>query len=72
MKIKEKIPAWAICAIINGDRTGLLDEEIEMIENWFCSTGYDYVCCPDGEPYFSTYPAFGLASDVYDCICVIL
>lgn len=72
MKTTEKIPTWAISAIINDDRTGLEDSEIDMIEKWFESTGYDYVCTPNGEPYFSPYPAFGLASDVYDCECVKL
>lgn len=71
-KCVEKIPSWAICAIINDDRTGLSDEEIRMIEDWFAETGYDSVCPPkDDEPYFTYYPAFGLACDVYDCECRI-
>jgi hypothetical protein len=72
MKVIEKIPTWAMSAIINDDRTGLEDSEIDMIEKWFESTGYDYVCAPKGESYFSSYPAFGLASDVYDCECIKL
>lgn len=69
----EKIPTWAICAIINDDRTGLTDEDIRMIEDWFAETGYDHIRCPneDAEPYFTPYPAFGLACDVYDVECLI-
>lgn len=68
----ESIPTWAIPAIINDDRSGLEETEIEMIQRWFEETGYDYVCPPDGEAYYSPNPAFGLASDVYDCVCVKL
>ena len=27
----EKIPTWALCYIINGDPTGLSDEDIKMV-----------------------------------------
>ena len=30
----EKIPTWNLCYIINGDATGLTDEEIRLIDNW--------------------------------------
>lgn len=70
--IIEKIPTWAIPAIINDDMEGIEESDINMIQKWFEETGYDYVCCPDGDSYFSPYPAFGLASDVYDCVCVKL
>ena len=65
----EKIPAWALPAIVNHDYSGLEDEDIKLIEDWFARTGYTYVNCPDDEPYFSPCPAFGPACDVYDCIC---
>lgn len=71
-RIIEKIPSWAISAIVNDDRSGLLEDEIQQIEDWFAETGYDYVCCPEDGPYFSSYPTFGKASDVYDCVCVKL
>lgn len=72
MRVIEKIPSWAICAIINDDTTGLNDADIDLIHKWFEETGYDYVCCPDSDPYFTWYPAFGLPCDVYDCVCVSL
>ena len=67
----EQIPAWALSAIVNDDYSGLEDEDIKLIEDWFEETGYTHVCCPsdDDEPYFSPCPAFGLACDVYDCVC---
>lgn len=72
MEVIEKIPTWAIPAIINDDKTGLEDSEIDMIQEWFEESGYDYVCAPDGGSFFSPYPAFGMASDVYNCRCVKL
>lgn len=71
-RIKEQIPSWAINAIINDDRTGLEDSEIDLIYRWFEDTGYDYVCTPDSDPYFTNYPAFGPPCDVYDCLCITL
>ena len=36
----EKIPTWALCYIINGDPTGLSDEDIKMVDGfmqkWRC------------------------------------
>lgn len=68
----EKIPTWAISAIINDDRTGLTDDDEKVIDEWFETSGYDYICAPNGNAYFDPFPAFGLASDVYDCECVTL
>ena len=28
----EKVPTWALCYIINGDPTGLSDEDIKMVD----------------------------------------
>ena len=33
-KTTEKIPTWSLGYIINGDATGLTDEEIRMIDEW--------------------------------------
>lgn len=72
----EKIPVWALCAIINGDYTGLSSEERETIMDWLDETGYDIIAPPqdDDFPYFCSHPAFGLACDVYDleCSCILL
>ena len=67
-----KIPCYAICAIINGEVNCLEDEDREnvekYVESWYKSfPDCDIIfSCPDGEPYFEPFPAFGLASDVYD------
>ena len=31
----EPIPTWALCYLINGDPTGLTDDEIAMIDKWY-------------------------------------
>lgn len=31
-KTTEKIPTWSLCYLINGDPTGLTDDEIRMID----------------------------------------
>ena len=31
----EPIPTWALCYLINDDRSGLTDEEIAMIDKWY-------------------------------------
>lgn len=68
---KVSIPTWALCALINGDYTGLEDEDIALVEGWLSATGYTIVCCPeeDEEPYFNPFPEFGLACDCIDCWC---
>lgn len=71
-RIVEPIPDWALGYLINGDPSGLEDEDIEMIDDWQRRSGIGTVVCPndDDEPYFTSHPAFGKACDVYDCVCV--
>ena len=64
-KTTEKIPTWSLGYIINGDMTGLTDEEIRMIDEWQSKWNVQVVSpLTDGEgnaqPYFSRYPLFGL------------
>ena len=59
----EKIPTWALCYIINGDPTGLSDEDI--MQKWQVE-----IVSPlsqDGNASFSHYPAFGLPAEVEEC-----
>ena len=72
-KYIEKIPSWAIFAIINGDYDGLNEEDGELINKWLEENNYAIVGCPseDSEPYFTPFPAFGLPCDVYDCECLV-
>lgn len=68
----EKIPIWSLGYLINGDVTGLTDEEIKMIEDWWHIQRVELVCLieqeEDTQPYFSHYPLFGLPAEVEDCI----
>lgn len=66
---KESVPTWALCALINGDLTGLEDEDITLVEKWLKTTGYTVISPDESEPYFSPFPAFGLATDCIDCWC---
>lgn len=64
----EKIPTWALCYLINDDPTGLTDEDKELADDYCKRLGTNGapVFDPKGEPYFSSYPAFGLATEVED------
>ena len=68
----EAIPTWSLCYIINGDASGLTDEEIRMVDEAMrknnieiVSPRYNEDMCT--EPYFSRYPFFGLPTEVEDC-----
>ena len=68
----EPIPTWALCYLINGDPTGLTDDEIAMIDKWYADNKVQTVTTAseaEGEsnPYFSHFPAFGLPAEVTDC-----
>ncbi len=69
----EPIPTWALCYLINGDSTGLTDEDLAMIDKWYADNKVQNITTASEEegithPYFSHFPAFGLASEVVDCI----
>ncbi len=71
-KTTEKIPTWSLCCLINGDASGLTDEEIRMIDTWLNDWEVQIVSpVTDGEgnaqPYFSHCPLFGLPTEVEDC-----
>lgn len=71
-KTTEKIPTWSLCYLINGDVSGLTDEEIRMIDTWLNDWEVQIVSpVTDGEgnaqPYFSHCPLFGLPTEVEDC-----
>ena len=63
-----EIPAWAVCYLVYGDKGGLSDEDVEMVDNFLkkenlTRCGIDVVT----EEYceFNSCPAFGLACDTY-------
>ena len=71
-KITEKIPTWSLCYLINGDATGLTEDEVNMIDRW-TSDWQVQIVSPhrneegNAQPYFSHHPLFGLPSEVEDC-----
>lgn len=69
----EEIPEWSLNYVINGDATGLYDEEIDIIDKWLNENKaivVDIVYDENGsfESYFSHFPAFGKSASVVDCI----
>lgn len=67
----EKVPVWAICYLEYGDATGLEEDEVMEIDEWIednCPNGFvmEIVGGTDVSPYFTRYPLFGKACDVYD------
>ena len=72
--IIEKIPEYMLPFFINGDLEGCLDSEIEAAKTWQKVNEIKEVILPNEEdyrPFFSQYPAFGLACEVVECECVI-
>ena len=53
----EAIPTWALCYLFNSDATGLTDEEIALIDQWYTENkvmGITTATEQEGEcfPYF--------------------
>lgn len=65
----EPIPTWALPYLINGDATGLQDDDLRMIKDWQEQTRLEVTADYDSEEYFTGYPAFGKACMVIDCKC---
>ena len=42
-KTTEKIPTWSLCYIVNGDASGLTEEEIQTIDRWYKGIGVQVV-----------------------------
>lgn len=75
-KTVERIPTYALGYLVNGDPTGLEENEIEMIDE-VCRVQKIEVVCPIGQtveggcqPYFSIAPMFGKPAEVEDCIVI--
>lgn len=70
-----RIPTWALCYLVNADASGLDAEDKKTVDEWVERTrngGRIDVCTlPVMEPYFSSWPAFGLACDVEDCDVIV-
>jgi hypothetical protein len=70
----EKIPTWSLGYIVNGDVTGLTDEEIHMIDKLFHDWRIELISpITENEEissYFSHCPLFGKPTEVEDCIII--
>jgi len=72
----EKISAYALPYLVNGDASGLTDDEIRQIDDICRKHGIEVVVpiteSEEGgtEPYFSNAPMFGLPTEVEDCIII--
>ncbi|MBD5195075.1 MAG: hypothetical protein HDS87_05075 [Bacteroidales bacterium] len=68
----EPIPVWAMCYLINGDSTGLTDQEKALADDWWEGNNVQNISPASdnngtSHPYFTHYPAFGLPTDVLEC-----
>lgn len=63
------IPTFAVCAIEYGDFSGVNDEDQKEIED-FLSSNFPKGFIADWKeienPYFCTFPSFGMATDCID------
>lgn len=66
---KIMIPTYAVGYVFNADPTGLTHEETQQIDRYL--SGVETVAPPDGSPYFTHRPPFGLACDVYECDAIM-
>lgn len=66
------IPSYMLCALVNGDYSGLEPEDCEMLDSWL-ATNFPNGCSVEvkdenlNNPYFTRYPeVVHLAADVVD------
>lgn len=67
----EKIPTWALCALINDDWDGISDADFELIAQWQSSNRLCVIAPENYNEYFTSVPAFGKPCMVMDCVCEI-
>ena len=65
----EKIPTWALCALISDDWSGVSDEDFELIAEWQSGNRICVMGTVDEHEYFTSVPAFGKPCMVIDCVC---
>ncbi len=72
MKTRESIPEWALCYCVNGDATGLNEEEISIINEWMQDWQVEIISPIADEEgnhhsFFTRYPLFGLPTTAVEC-----
>ncbi len=76
-KSVERIPTYALPYLVNGDKTNLTEQDVQMIDD-VCRTNCIELVTPigksvegDPEPYFCCSPMFGKPTEVEDCIVIM-
>jgi hypothetical protein len=76
-----KIPDYALPYLINGDKSGLAEQDIKSIDSYMDKEFYgvareqnaSVIISPsEEESYFTWRPAFGLACNVVDCTILLV
>ena len=75
-----KLPDYSLSYLINGDSSGINEEDIALIDNWYktytdrLQSGESIVISlPEDEyPEFTWAPEFGLACNCFNCMITIL
>lgn len=70
----EKVPTYLMGYLINGDATGLTEQEVNSVDNLLREQSVELVCPPSSDedwlPYFSSSPWIRLPTEVVDCTIV--
>lgn len=65
------LPTWTFPAIVNGDYSGISDDEAEQINNFVENEGIISLS-PEGEEYFSLHTDFNtLGTTCQDCTALV-
>ena len=79
-----KLPAWSVCYLVNADASGLADEELDQVDKFWSfyeqtakeAGGFAYLSLDTAEEgneaSFCRRPEFGLATDCFDAIVLML
>lgn len=65
---KEDFPNWSLPYLINGDSSGLSEEDKKMCDEWYNSNHPLYIETTDDEDAFNKYPLFGKPCDTTACL----
>lgn len=62
-----KIATHFLCALVNGDYSGLNEQEAQLLDAWLKANNYGHAICPDNtETDFKICEITNLYSDVID------
>ena len=75
-----RIPSYALSYLINGDSSGLSDEDIATIDKWYKSwqdvadevNGSIVIATLDEREFHTKYPEFGLPCSCSECDILVL